>query len=466
MANHRNASSVPPERGTNPRGPSNLLVYGINGQLGGNKLRPTLDAYAARGVEITGCDIVEEKDLRLKFTGLKGYYNLSHKKDREKLFDIGRRGKFDLAYEATWPSSHLLTVSNWEAICHSIIETKPFVSIKQLDTLKALMELPGFECVLKKLMMHDHFANKPALAAVLRNLPMIHRHYGKISRIQVVITERRSVNHPDELARQQALAEGMIPDLDSHAIMIIELLVPVNLVWEDDAGSRFKRLSRQIKPTACVRAQMKNAAVAQDVDTACIVEYMVTESLSLVCDDGTTMGSPFTNEFFVLVVCGKGLSTSPDSGDLKAVEICFQGQGRSTGVIDLETNRLNEVLEEVPGIQVPDDTARAHRGINYPMLTILDRWQEFHADDGLRSELFQLPPLIWENMTLLATTMKACRCGILPSYQRGELIHHFVNTHIGPSNGFQYFGTQGSGWPMKEPPLHLMRGRTVATPIP
>jgi hypothetical protein len=467
MTSHSHVFSNQAAVGNEPQNPRRLLIRGIGGQLGGLKLRPALDAFEAGGGKICGCDIIEEKALKSGFNQLEGYFNLSRDRDREALFDLGRRERFDLVYDATWPQAHLLNLVNWESISRYILVTKPFVSINQFNSLRALMELPGFECVLQKLMMHDHYANKPAMSAVFRYLPAIHRHYGKFSRMTIVISERRTVNAPQEVARHGALAEGMIPDLASHGVMIVQLLTPTNLVWEDDAGSRFRRLEREIEPTACVRAQMKNAAVAQDVDTACIAEYRVKERLALIRDDGATVGHPFTNEFFVLLVCGKGLSTSPDSGDLKIVEICLQGQqGRATGVIDLETNCLNEVIEEVLGVAIPSDEARAHRGINLPMLTLFNRWPEFQAGDRLRNELFQPPPLIWENMRLLAQTMELDRHGILPSYERSELIHHFVNTHIGPANGFRYFGTRGSGWPMKEPPLHLMRGRTVASPIP
>lgn len=446
--------------------PRRIVIFGAAGQLGGTKLEPTLTAYHRRGVEIYGCDIINESEFKPRFGLIQEYFNLRNQHHREKLFDIGRKERFDLAYEATWPDVHLLDIVNWEAIFRDILVTKPFVSVRQYNSLKSLMELPGYDCVLRKVMMHDHYANKPAMAAVVGCLPRIHRKYGKYSRMTIMITERRTVNDSEEVTRHAALAEGMIPDLASHGLMVVQLLTPNGLVWEDEDGARFKRLEREIIPTACVRAQLKNAAVAQDIDTACIIEYRVTEQLTLVRDEGSPIGRPFTNEFFVLIVCGKGLRATADSGDLKAVEICFQGQGHSAGVLDLETNSLNEVLEAVPGIGPLDGGVRAHRGINRPLLTILDRWQEYRTSADLRSDLFQVPPLIWENMTLLFRTMSACRRGILPSYERKDLIHHFVNTHIGPSNGFQYFGSQGSGWPMKEPPLHLMRGHPITPAIP
>jgi hypothetical protein len=230
------------------RGPRRILVFGAAGQLGGKKLGPTYETYDASGVEIVACDIMEESKFDPKFARFKEYYNLGRGPDREKLFESGRKERFDFAYEATWPDAHLLNLVNWEAICRNILVTKPFVSVKHYHGLKALMELSGYGCVLGKLLMHDHYANKPAMAAVLAALPKIHNKYGKFSRVTVMITERRTVNDPEEVARHGALNEGMVPDLASHALMLVQLLAPKGLVWEDEDGSSFKRLDREIVP--------------------------------------------------------------------------------------------------------------------------------------------------------------------------------------------------------------------------
>jgi len=444
-----------------------ICIWGGNGSLAG-KLAQWYETGAAEGVQFFAADIVPETEFRPNFTGFAGYFDVTNGADRQKLIELARDQPFDLGYDATWPNAHLLNAMNMEPFFKHILVTKPFVSIEQFSALEALMHLAAFRCVREKLLMHDHFANKPGLTALLSSLSAAHSLYGKFSRMLIVITERRSVNDPEEIKRQEALQGGMVPDLASHAVMMIQLLTRKGLMSRDSQGNYFRRLDRTIVPTACVRAQMKLAALPENVDTACIIEYMVPEKLTLAREDGTVCGKPFSNTFYVLMVCGKGLSVTADaSRDLKAVEISFQGQGRATGIIDLETNTLNEVLERVPGLVIPRDNERIHRGINRPVMDLIGRWHDFSTDEDFRTSLFQDKELVWENMKVLSETTAISRPGLLPSYAPLEEIHNFVNTHIGPANGFRYFGTtNGNGWPMKEPPLHLMRGRPLLGTIP
>jgi hypothetical protein len=444
--------------------PDRVCLFGANGQLAG-KLAPWCREAAARGVTFYAADIVPEEKFTPAFTGYAGYFDLSRAADLDRLRGLARHDPFDLAYDATWPNAHLLNILNQEAFFRHVLVTKPFVAIDQCAALEALMSLSAFRPVREKFLGADHFGNKPGLTALLGSLPAAHEVYGRISRVLIIAAERRTVNDPAEVKRREALLGGMVPDLVSHAVLILQLLTPRGLMWRDGQGNYLLRLGRTIRPTTCVRAQMSHAALPNNVDTACIVEYRVSEELTLAREDGTPHGEPFRNQFYALVVCGKGLGA--DAGrDLKAVEVSFQGLGRP-GIIDLETNVLNDVLTHVPGLRPPGEEERGQRGINRPMLELTRRWDEFRADEAFRTSLFQGRGLIWENMRVLRETLAAARPGDLPAYTAREEIHHFVNTHIGPANGFRYFGTKhGSGWPMKEPPQHLMRGEAVAAPIP
>lgn len=437
-----------------------VLILGSAGELGGEKLTTWYEDCEAKGVQVFASDVVAESKITNSFTGFTDYFDLSNASHRDKLFDLGRRQRFDLTYDATWPDAHLLNIPNWDAITKSTVVTKPFVSIEQYHALKALVHLRGFGSLLEKVMLHDHYINKPGMQALFKGLPAAHAKFGKFSRMMIVITERRTVN--DEGHRKITLEGGMIPDLASHAVMILQLLTPVGLVWPEGQSGRFvKRLKRKICPTACVRSQMIMAAVDQDVDTACVIEYRVVEKLCLVDEKGTVKGAPFHNKFFVLVVCGKGLCAGENGRDLKAVEIAFQGQGGATGVVDLDTNRLNDVLTSVPGIKQPLRELRANRGLNLPLEEVLEGWNKF---EDYQQRLFQNPKLIWENMSLLYDTRELCNSGILPAYPRSQQFHNFVNANVGPENGFEYFGGRGSGWPMKHTPMHLMLGQVI-TPL-
>jgi hypothetical protein len=442
-----------------------VLVMGAAGSLAG-KFQTAYELFRQRGVAIHAADIVAESDFKPKFTGFESYFNLTRQADRQKLSALGNTQKFDLVYHSTWPEAHVLDAVGWDHITDLNIVAKPFAAIEQYQTLRALMELPAYQSVVKKLLLHDHYVNKPGLEAVVKSLPQAHKRYGKFARMVLFITERRTVN--DEEHRKNALTGGMIADLDSHAVMTIQRLVPSGLIWEDDQGHRIMRISRQLEPTACVRAQMRNAICDEEVDTACVVEYRITETLRMVREDGTPLGAPARNVFYALVVCAKGLRADVDiERDLKAIEISFQGQGRSTGIIDLESNTLNEVLQAIPGMVTPDAATRCHKGVNRPMFDVVQRWREFSTDTVLREQLFPAQEHVWENMKLLWQTMSIKPKGVLlPTYGPSDLIHHFVNTHIGPTNHFQYFGHEGSGWPVKEAPLHLIRGQVSASQIP
>jgi hypothetical protein len=458
------SSAASSERNTHP---SRICVCGAGGALGGNKLKASLDTAADNGVTLYATDILAESDFKPEFTGYQAYFNLTRRQDREKLASLASVEKLDFGYDATWAPSRLMNIANLGPLFQHYFITKSFVSVRHYHAFEDFMSNKAYEYLREMLQGHDHFASKPGLTALVASLPAAHKHYGKFSRMQIVITERRTVNHDAEQNRRKALLEGMVPDLASHAIMLIQLLTPVGLMWVDVEGNFFKRLNRVIRPSTCIRAQMKLAALPQDVDTACIIEYVVTETLSLAREDGTPVRDPFENSFSVLVICGKGLSAAEGiNRDLKAIELSFQGQGKATGVIDLETNILNEVLKEVPGIRIPTEEERKHRGINLPLMNVLTRWDDFRQNAAVRARLFQDKNLIWENMSVLAATTSVSRPGILPCYSSREAIHNFANAHISSSNGFSYFGSSGSGWPMKEPALHLMLGQAVPCSIP
>lgn len=353
---------------TDKTAPNRILVLGAVGALG-RKLTPFYEHLTKYKSKIYAADIVSESEFKskAKFNSFEDYFNIQCHADKEKLFNLGRDRPFDLCYDATWPDVRLFNLVHWSIVSKHLISTKPLTAVKQYETLRALvgvssdetaakhdethkplMGAPSYEDVVKKLLGHDHYLNKPAVAAGLSNLSKLHSQFGWFSRITIVITEQRNVNHPDEQERIRALDEGMIPDLDSHGVMIIQRLTPMGLIWQDGAGNLIKRLSRRIVPTACIQAKMRNAMCQGD--TACIVEYKVFETLSFVDEHDRPIGRPRPNNFYVLVVCGKGfrVETYVDR-DLKAIEIAFQGQGMSTGIVDIETNQVNQMLESVIG---------------------------------------------------------------------------------------------------------------------
>lgn len=457
-----------------------ILMLGAAGALG-RKLTPYFEYVTKKyKTKIYAADVISESDFKskTKFDGFEGFFNIRCSSDKEKLFNLGRTNPFDLCYDATWPDARIFNLVRWSSVSKNFITTKPLASVNQFETLRALVSAtsddpgvkhsethsflegaPAYEDVVAKLWGHEHYINKPSIELNLANLSKLHSQFGWFSRISIMITEQRNVNHPDERERIRALDEGMIPDLCSHAVMIIQRLAPVGLVWQDGAGNSIKRLWRHIVPTACVQAKMKNA-ICQG-DTACVVEYKVSESISLVNEQGATIGRPQSNTFYVLVFCGKGFRAETyTERDLKSIEIAFQGQGASTGIVDIETNQVNQMLESVLGQGLHDPDLCSHRGINLPMCKLVDRWPEFSSGGPVRKELLQSVDLLFDNMKLLKETMGLNKRGNLPAYDdKGELVHQFLNTHVNAGNGFQFFGQPGSGWPRTDSPMHLMVGK-------
>ena len=454
-----------------------ILLVGAAGALG-QKLTPVCEYGRSKGVEIYAADVMPEGEFNPKFTGFAGYYNVHDPKGRQQLLEHGRRRRFNCYYDAAWPYTRIFNLIRYGEICDHMISTKPLTPIAHLPTLRTFVGLTesalqepeegvaltgalSFEDVISKTSGHDHYANKPAVAAVLNNLQRLHTQFGRFFRISIIVTEQRDVNHKEEQKRIRALDEGMIPDLDSHAVLIIQRLTPVGLVWEDSKGNYIKRFWRRITPTACVRAQMRNAFCRED--TACIAEYRVDEGLCIVDENGQPFPKtkPMGFPFYVLVVCGKGLKAeSYVDRDLKAIEIAFQGQGQSTGIIDLGTNQVNQMLSSVLGSDVPDASLRLHGGMNLPIQTMIDRWPDFASRKGsLRGQILQPVNALFENMCLLDATMRLDNSTTFPAYNSGELVHRFLNAHVNKTNGFRFFGTPESGWPTREAPMFMMMGR-------
>ena len=458
---------------------SRILVIGAGGALG-RKLTPSYEHSRLKGVEIYAADIMPKADFKPKFTGFAEYFNVRDPRDKKKLFELGLKQHFNAGYDASWPHGRIFNLIRYGEICDHMISTKPFTPIAHLPTLRTFVGFkesagqqqeeglvlegaPAYRDVIDKTVGHDHYANKPGVAAVLANLQKLHSQFGRFFRITILITEQRDVNHKDEQARIRALDEGMIPDLDSHGVLLIQRLTPVGLIWQDSEGNRIKRFWRRIIPTACVRAQMRNAFCQGD--TACIAEYEVEEGLCILDEKGQPfLGTkPMRFSFFVLVVCGKGLKAeSYIDRDLKAMEIAFQGQGQSTGIIDFGTNQVNQMLLSVLGSAVPDVDLRVHGGINLPIQTIIDRWPDFtDKRNSLRSEILQPVDLLFENMCLLDETMRLDTSATFPAYDSGELVHRFLNAHVNRGNGFRFFGTPHSGWPTRDAPMFMMMGRPL-----
>ncbi|MEK7541666.1 MAG: hypothetical protein AAB533_02345 [Patescibacteria group bacterium] len=457
--------------------PERIVVFGVNGDLGGKLSEFYRHATRMGGVEVYGVDIVPEDEFKPEFTGFKAYYNIHDWAAKEEFFKIGQAQPFDLGYDGAWPSVRIFNLCQFHRLCRYMISTKPVVPIKHYATFEslvgfdaaiedpdqqALMGVHGYEDLIAKTAGHDHYLNKPAVSAVLNNLSKLHSQFGRFFRVTIFITEQRDVNHKEEQKRIRALDEGMIPDLDTHGVMFIQRLTPVGLIWQDSGGNYIKRQWRRILPIACVRAQMKNAMC--ESDTACIAEYEVQEKLIIVDDqEGTPRKGAVLrpSSFHVLVVCGKGFRVENYTDrDLKAIEIAFQGQGQSTGIIDLGTNQVNQMLASVLGPDVPGPELRVHGGINLPMTVLADNWQDFSSPrSSIRERDFQSVNLLFENMTLLKGTMELTRSTGFPAYDSQELVHHFLSTHVKAGNGFRFFSERGSESHTAEAPMHLMLGR-------
>jgi hypothetical protein len=423
------------------------------------KMLPFLQRCRAGGIQIVGVDVTGEPKFLRDGHGqlLADYFNISRLAEFQRFLQAGLARPFELAYVASLPASHCLNILDLRNVCQRIIVTKPLTTFSSKKDFAAYLRHPDIHPWASRLWLHDHFITKPAVAAVGGLLSQLHAAHGRYQRIVILLTERRTVN--EELDRLEALRCGQLLDMASHAVAILQELVPRKLLWQDRHGNTIARADRQITPTACVEGQNMDAPYDQTVSTADLVEFRVEERLTI--NGKNKEKAEFRNTFYVLLLCGKGFAANPAHADrdLKAVEVTYRNG--VTGMIDIETNAIGGTFDGFLSGGVPE-AQRNHRGINLPLLAALEGWEGFLGGERAVAN-FHPALLALENMELLyGAWQRGGRGRHVLGYgapDRPVPIQDFVNTHAVRQNGFQ------ESWHLAQPPLHLMFGNFATSPV-
>jgi hypothetical protein len=283
-------------------------------------------------------------------------------------------------------------------------------------------------------------------------MPQAHADCGSFRRIRVFLAERKQIM--EEEGRLDALKVGQLPDMGSHAVALIQGFTPEGDTWIRSDGLRITRLSRTIRPTACVELQANGAiALGPRSSSAVIAELQVDENLRA---EYRTRVEETHHTFRVLLVCGKSLTVDPSSdADLKAVEIEFNDG--TTGALDLERNSVRGIFHSLLGTTgVPD---RQHRGINFGLQKLIPQWHSFITDpeQQLRKMLFQQSAGLWEKLSILWQSWQLSGEGErMVGVRDHRPVQDLVNICAVPENGFR------SGWRMKTAPSDLIFGALPA----
>lgn len=447
---------------------SRRLAIGGGGALA-VKMVPSIEAARARGFHVTVIDRLDTPRLCAEHAHLiDEHYNISSEAERNRLLSDALNEPFGLTYVASLPSAHLSNMFDLASVSQFMLVTKPLTTFKHMAALASRFMPVGPDAwTLMRWFLHDHYTTKPIIRAVERILPTSHENHGRYRRMVIVLTEKKTVN--EELDRLEALSVGQLPDMGSHAIALLQRLVPKRLTWHDQVGHQITRLDRDIEVRACVELQNHDAPYhtvgsEETVSTAVVLELEVTEHLAL---EAPGRQIKYDNKFPVLILVGKGFVADPSrtDRDLKAVEVTYDD--RATGTIDLESNAGGGVFDPLQS-NAALAAARNHRGVNLPLLDLLDRWDRLDRWDGdavaTLGQDFLDAEAAWENMQLQYDAWDVAGRGrrVLGygSSTGPECVQGFLNAYAVERYGFP------NDWHMQKAPLHLMFGSLPTAPTP
>jgi hypothetical protein len=325
------------------------------------KMKPTLVQYADQGVKILAMDIVDEPSGKAHLPDGTSFYNIQNVEQRAQLLKLE---PFDICLVANYPSVHLATALQFDFFTERFIFPKPVDShIQLLNTVKQGRERT-FSTIVSKMLVHDHYRNKPLVARIKSLLPTLHGKYGFIREFRIYITERQSTQ--DEWQRRGTLDDGLILDLAPHAISVLMELLPKRLRWEGDDGHSFERLDIRFNEVrGCYRARDNFCILKDGAETFGVIDLVGTETIDFLPKGDHEPIRLQPREFHILIVVGKGTSidTAANGQDLKAIQMTFDG---NDVFANFDTNAIGGVIDEVLVNRLNDKIDLRQRGINLP----------------------------------------------------------------------------------------------------
>lgn len=325
---------------------------------------PSHQLWLEQGVEIHAADVDPAKldDCPKEMSR----YVLPQEEER-----MLRAGPFDMLFVNNFPELHLITALTYATHAKLIVIQKP--QDLNFPLIRTINQARGYEHFRPRTVIHDHYRNKGAIPAVLRELPTLLQRYGRFRRILFFLTEAKSVN--DEWERAPSLMCGMIQDLAVHMIdIMLEYLIAAS-EWRHREGD--DRLTRRkncaITLMNCVKLREQNSVLGDYVETFAALDLRVIEDLEFPADH--RLAQKVRHEFDVLVVVGKGLAIEQGvPEDIKATVIEFERGDDLFVTADL----LTQGIQGISGADINQN----HGGLNRPLMLTLPNPPP-HALQGL-----------------------------------------------------------------------------------
>lgn len=337
-----------------------VLVIG-HGALA-TRQRPTYEHWLAQGIDVHCADI-DKSRLDDCLDGIKPYV-LPQGESR-----LLAKGPFDLLCVNNIPDLHMMTALQYGTYARRIVIQKP--QDLNLPLIQRMATAAGFEPFRQKAVIHDHYRNKSAFAALLLELPAWIQSFGRFRRVMFFLTESKSVS--DEPDRAASLECGMIQDLAVHQLdLMLECLLRAN-EWSlrPDDNRINRRIGAEIEIVNCVKLVDQTSILGDDVETFAAIDLRVTEQIEFPA--GSPTARRFGHQFDVLIVVGKGLAVEQGVvRDLKSVAFEFTRQDAYKSV-DLATLSIRGLSDE--------KINRKHGGMNRPLMIISPNPPE-HALEG------------------------------------------------------------------------------------
>jgi hypothetical protein len=314
---------------------------------------------------------------------IKDFYLLGDPKAERELLKLGQTDPFDILDISTWGDSHLSMAMRFQDISRLLISTKPVDT--NLDLLRTIYRYadrgsPIYRNLTNRFFVHDHYSGRWIIQKAASNMARWHQENGFVEEIQIYILETKSVDR--QLARIDALKEGICLDLMPHAFRVLQALMPIGARWQTK-NLIYQRNNLNLLVTGGAREHNTGSALEGKVETFAAIslhgeDLVHISGASEKTDQGRTGRYPFN----CLVVVGKGVAgNSGDERDVKGISMKFQ-----TGnflEIDFESQRLKEPDGTV--VLPPKDIV--HRGINSPLIEIAKTHIDSEQHNGLSRHL-------------------------------------------------------------------------------
>jgi hypothetical protein len=305
---------------------------------------PAIEQLAKCGARLAFTDILER--AKVKQAPPKGrFFNVGTIEGRNCLRKLVSSEPFTHIYVANWPQAHLLSAFKYSDSCPN----GTIVIAKPLDTNFALIETVAqnvFPSITEKIYLHDHYLNKSVVGQMYAAFPKLTRVYGELKEFQFYVIEYNTI---EEEGRLEALAKGVIFDLESHLLALAQLFfnVPPRVLGYD-FGLGGSTRNVQIRINQVARARYIRCQLGDAVETFAAIDLTVLVE--------RRVGEP--QEIRGLLVVGKGLKpTESVEADLKGMRFKFALAPRtanfSSGVISPPLTDIEVIKDAESGFFGP-----------------------------------------------------------------------------------------------------------------